>query len=144
MNTKHYENDRKLRDSFIKEVIGPLGELVYQGYMLNKDRSYLPEIHMVYSSGIIKIVNPYKGMDKIVTTKIARPGQITQVFHLPCFIGFDKNNKIVTANNNKYRPTKELMNKAKFYQQHGWNSDENLPPKNEWEFWRNELTNRNI
>ena len=143
MNTKHYENERKLRDSFIKDVIGPLGELVYQGYMLNKDRSYLAEIHMVYSSGIIKIVNPYRGMDKIVTTKIARPAQILQVFNLPYFVGFDKNNKILTANKN-IMPSKDLLEKTKFYQQHGWNSDENLPPKNEWEYWKNELTNKNI
>lgn len=135
--TKHYQMDRKYREEFIKEVIGGYGRLIYQGYTTNKQKPWLSEVHKVYDNGIIIIVNPYRGMDRIVTSKIARPGQIRAVYELPFFIKIE-NKKVITKNISRTPPS-NVINKAVFYIQHQWNDDKNLPPKEDWEYWKQEV-----
>ena len=134
--TQHYNNDRKTRDDFIKEVIG-FGNEIYRGFTSNKDRPWLQEVHRLYDTGIIVIVNPYRGMDKIVTTKIARPGQIRAIYELPEFVRLDGKRPILKST--KSSPPASVMKKAIYYSKQGWNNDTNIPPRSEWEQIKNDL-----
>lgn len=138
--TKHYNNDRKTRDDFIKEVIG-FGKEIYRGFTSNKDRPWLQEVHRVFDTGIIVIVNPYRGMDKIVTTKIARPQQIRDVYELPEFIRLDGKRPVLK--NTKISPPPDVIKKAIYYSKQGWNNDINIPPKSDWEQIKNDLKKYN-
>lgn len=140
--TIHYNNDRPTRDKFIKEVIGGYGEdgygnEIYRGYTSNKNRPYLKEVHKVYDTGVIIVVNPYRGMDRIVTTKIGRPGQIKGVFQMPEFVKIE--NKQPVLKKPKGNPPSDVIKKAIYYIQNGWNDDRNLPPESEWERIKKEL-----
>lgn len=138
--TRHYNYDRKLRESFIQNVIGGYGREIYLGFTHNKQNSYLAEVHKVYDNGIIVVVNPYRGMDKIVTTKIARPGQLKAVYELPYYLGIDKRTKqVITKEIHKSIPS-DVMKKAIFYSKQGWNNDDELPPIDEWSNWRQKVS----
>ena len=133
-DTLHYEQDRQKREQFIHDVIGQ-GKEIYRGYMKNKDKPWLDEVHRVFDNGVIQVVNPSKNhhltleQKPTITKKIARPGQIQSVFRLPFYDGIENNGKIKTHEVNK-RPPEYVMKKAIYHQQQGWNKDENLPPKN--------------
>ena len=136
-HTLHYKTDRKLREEFIQEVIGGYGNLIYQGYTRNKINKWLSEIHKVYDNGIIVIVNPYRGMDRIVTSKIARPGQVRFVYSLPRFIKIE-NNKVITETNNENAPF-EVIRLCMFYRESMWNDDLCLPDRAEWQIHKERL-----
>lgn len=79
-------------------------------------------------------------MDKIVTTKIARPGQLKAVYELPYYIGIDKRTKqVITKDIHKSIPN-DVMKKAIFYSKQGWNNDDELPPIDEWSNWRQKVS----
>lgn len=136
-NTFHYETHRKLREEFIQEVIGGYGDIFYQGYTINKDRNWLSEVHRVHSNGIITIINPFRGKDRIVTTKIARPGQVRFVYSLPRFIKIE-NNRVITENSNENAPF-EIMRLCMFYRESMWNDDLCLPDRVEWQTHKERL-----
>lgn len=129
-NTKHYKSERQFREDFIQYVIGGYGDIIYQGYTMNKDRNWLSEVHRVHSNGIITIVNPFRGENRIVTTKIARPGQVRGVYSYPKFVKIE-NNRVVTAVNADIADNK-LIELCKFYNSLGWNDDDNLPERKDW------------
>lgn len=136
-DTFHYKTDRKLREEFIQEVIGGYGNLIHQGYTRNKFNKWLSEIHKVYDNGIIIVVNPYRGMDRIVTSKIARPMQMRAAVGLPYFVKIE-NKKVVTKESDTVIPEfTEIL--VSFYVSNGWNNDLNIPPKSDWDFWKSEV-----
>lgn len=132
--TMHYMYDRKDRDKFINNVLGGPGVVIYQGYSERRNGSFLPEVHKVCSNGIIVIVNPLRGLDRIVTMKIARPGQIYEVYKMPRFVTV-QNGKVITKGSGA-TPTPAVLNKTRFYQQQGWNYDEDIPSEDEWAYWK--------
>lgn len=136
-NTEHYQQERQFREDFIQEVIGGYGDILYQGYTLNKDRNWLSEVHRVYSNGIITIINPFRGKDRIVTTKIARPGQVRFVYSLPRFIKIE-NNRVITEDNNENAPF-EIIRLCEFYLESMWNHDFFLPEREEWNSHKDRL-----
>ena len=136
-NTEHYQSERQFREDFIQEVIGGYGDILYQGYTLNKDRNWLSEVHRVHSNGIITIVNPFRGENRIVTTKIARPGQVRFVYSLPRFIKIE-NNRVITETSNEYAPF-EIIRLCEFYIESMWNHDVFLPKRDEWSSHRGRL-----
>lgn len=136
-NTEHYQLERQFREDFIQEVIGGYGDILYQGYTLNKDRNWLSEVHRVHSNGIITIINPFRGKDRIVTTKIARPGQVRFVYSLPRFIKIE-NNRVITADNNESAPF-EIIRLCEFYIESMWNNDCFLPERDEWDSHKDRL-----
>ena len=136
-NTEHYQLERQFREDFIQEVIGGYGDILYQGYTLNKDRNWLSEVHRVHSNGIITIINPFRGKDRIVTTKIARPGQVRFVYSLPRFIKIE-NNRVITEANNENAPF-EIIRLCEFYIESMWNHDDFLPEMEEWSSQRDRL-----
>ena len=129
-NTEHYQLERQLREDFIQEVIGGYGDILYEGYTLNKDRNWLSEVHRIHSNGIITIVNPFRGKDRIVTTKIARPGQVRFVYSLPRFVKIE-NNRVFTSVSMNVADNK-LIELCRFYNSLGWNDDDNLPERKDW------------
>ena len=136
-NTEHYQLERQFREDFIQEVIGGYGDILYQGYTLNKDRNWLSEVHRVHSNGIITIINPFRGKDRIVTTKIARPGQVRFVYSLPRFVKIE-NNRVITETNNENVPF-EIIRLCEFYIESMWNHDDFLPERDEWILHRDRL-----
>ena len=136
-NTEHYQLERQFREDFIQEVIGGYGDILYQGYTLNKDRNWLSEVHRVHSNGIITIINPFRGKDRIVTTKIARPGQVRFVYSLPRFIKIE-NNRVITEANKENAPF-EIIRLCEFYIESMWNRDDFLPERKEWNSHKDRL-----
>ena len=68
--SRHYQTDRQERERVIKEVIG-YGKVVKVVFFDGKQGE---EMHEITSTGIINIYNVKKG--RLITKKIARPGQI--------------------------------------------------------------------
>lgn len=134
--TMHYMYDRKDRNKFITNVLGGPGVVIYQGYTANRN-SHLPEVHKVCSNGIIVIVNPLRGLDRIVTMKIARPGQIYEVYRMPRFVSVE-NGKVITKGSGA-TPTPSVLKKAKFYEAHSWNYDQDIPSEDEWLYWKEQV-----
>lgn len=135
-NTRHYQEERQKRRNFIEKVIGN-GKVIYMGFTRNKKNPSYYDVNKVYDNGIIEIVNPFRGMDRIVTTKISRPGQIYDAFNLPEFVRMDGKNPVLK--NSRKTPPASVLKRAKYYVEHGWNNDQNLPPENEWEQYKKEL-----
>lgn len=134
--TMHYMYDRKDRNKFINQVLGGPGIVIYQGYTGNR-HSHLPELHKVCSNGVIVIVNPLRGLDRIVTMKIARPRQIYEVYNMPRFVTV-QNGKVITKGSGAI-PTPIVLKKAKFYEAHNWNYDQDIPPEDEWSYWKEQV-----
>lgn len=137
-NTAHYTKERQKREDFIQNVIGGYGELVYQGYTRNKQKPYLSEVHNLYSNAIITVVNPYRGMDRIVTSKIARPNQVIVLCSLPKFLYMKKvfrdgkERLVPVFKNVSFEPPKEIIELSYLYVSNGWNHDDMIPDELEW------------
>jgi len=136
-NTQHWNKDRKYRDDFINYVIGGDGREIWRGFMWNKERPWLPEVHRVFSNGIIIVVNPERGFDRIITKKLARPQQVFNAYALPSYIGW-KNGEAVTVKKNATPPS-DIIKKCRFYKDHYWNNDEYLPGKDKWDYWKEQF-----
>ena len=76
METKHFTNDRFVRESFIENQIG-LGEFLF-AVVWDKGHANGKEIHVVSTTGIVSVYNFYT--KKLVTRLIARPAQIERYF----------------------------------------------------------------
>lgn len=133
-DTIHYKSERKTREEFIQNVLGGYGKLVHQGYTRNKQNHWLSEVHKIYDNGIIVVVNPYRGMDRVVTTKIARPKQLRDSIKFPLFIGIE--DKRVIKEKSCSVLSELTLRLAYFYNARGWNEDMNIPEKDEWEYWK--------
>ena len=72
--SRHYQTDRQERERVIKEVIG-YGKVVKVVFFNGKQGE---EMHEITSTGIINIYNVKKG--RLITKKIARPGQIKRYY----------------------------------------------------------------
>ena len=72
--SRHYQTDRQERERVIKEVIG-YGKVVKVVFFEGKQGE---EMHEITSTGIINIYNVKKG--RLITKKIARPGQIRRYY----------------------------------------------------------------
>ena len=72
--SRHYQTDRQERERVIKEVIG-YGKVVKVVFF---DGEQGEEMHEITSTGIINIYNVKKG--RLITKKIARPGQIRRYY----------------------------------------------------------------
>ena len=72
--SRHYQTDRQEREKVIKEVIG-YGKVVKVVFFDGKQGE---EMHEITSTGIINIYNVKKG--RLITKKIARPGQIRRYY----------------------------------------------------------------
>ena len=77
MNTKHYNNDKKIRRETIERYIG-YGNDIFSAE-IDKGHKNGSEIHIVTDSGIIKIYNART--KKHITDLIARPNQIKRVYN---------------------------------------------------------------
>ena len=77
MNTKHYNNDKKIRRETIERYIG-YGDDIFSAE-IDKGHKNGSEIHIVTDSGIIKIYNART--KKHITDLIARPNQIKRVYN---------------------------------------------------------------
>ena len=133
-DTFHYKSYRRLREEFIQNVLGGYGNLIHQGYTKNKFNQFLSEVHKVYDNGIIVVVNPHRGMDRIVTTKIARPKQLRDAIKFPLFIGIE-DKKIIKEKSCSVL-SELTLRPSYFYNARGWNEDVNLPERDEWEYWK--------
>lgn len=98
MNSKHYEEERKLRDLIIRAI--GLGNVI-KVKEFDKGHVNGPEIHVLSDTGIITIYN--KATKKMVTRLIARPGQVKRFY----------------ADNE--RIPRDLMQKAREHTNMGWN-----------------------
>ena len=100
MKTEHYRTQRGLRERFIQDKIG-YGDIVETFYW---DRGHPdgPENHVLTSTGIILIYNAIT--NRLVTTLIARPGQIRRYY--------ERENR---------EPPLELLKIAKEHQDMGYN-----------------------
>lgn len=74
-NSKHYKEDRRIREQHIKEI--GYGEPV-ASFIVDRGHENGPEIHEITTTGIINIYN--QRTKKLVTKLIARPGQIKRYF----------------------------------------------------------------
>ena len=72
--SRHYQTDRQRREQIIKEVIG-YGKVVKVVFM---DGPQGKEKHEITNTGIINIYNMTK--NRLITKKIARPGQIRRYY----------------------------------------------------------------
>lgn len=77
MNTKHYTDDRRLREEVIQKIIGEGEE--FQSFVVDRGHRNGPEIHTITTTGIIIIRNART--NKTVTKLIARPNQIRRYFN---------------------------------------------------------------
>lgn len=72
--SKHYQTDRQERERVIREVIG-YGKVIKVVFLEGPQGR---EKHEITSTGIINIYNVKK--DRLITKKIARPGQIRRYY----------------------------------------------------------------
>ena len=100
MKTEHYRTQRGLRERLIKDKIG-YGDVIETFYW---DRGHPdgPENHVLTSTGIILIYNAIT--NRLVTTLIARPGQIRRYY--------ERENR---------EPPHELLEIARKHQDMGYN-----------------------
>lgn len=75
MTSKHYTQDRIIREQHIKEI--GYGTPV-ASFIVDRGHKNGPEIHEITSTGIINIYN--ERTKKLVTKLIARPAQIKRYF----------------------------------------------------------------
>lgn len=76
MISKHYSEDRQVRENIIVNVIG-IGSVVTEK-VVDKGHRNGPEIHQITTTGIIIVRN--QRTYKMVTKMIARPGQLKRYF----------------------------------------------------------------
>lgn len=74
--TKHYQNDRSIRERIINEIIGQ-GKVI-KSFKVNRHHKNGPEAHMITDTAIIVIYN--YNTKRLVTKLIARPGQIKRYY----------------------------------------------------------------
>lgn len=73
----HYQTDRIKRHEFIINQIGEGKPL--KGFLVDKGHKNGKEIHIVTTTGIIKIYNANTKI--LITELIARPNQINKLYH---------------------------------------------------------------
>ena len=73
--SNHFLNDRKTRNSLIKYI--GYGKPIFST-VIDKGHKNGPERHIITDTGIVFIIN--KNTEKLVTTLIARPGQIKKYY----------------------------------------------------------------
>ena len=100
MEVTNHWIERNIRNDFIKEHIGVGNPL--RTFKWDKGHPNGPELHTITDTGIIIVQN--ERTKKLVTTLIARPGQIYRYY----------------INEGLY-PPKELMNIAKEHTEAGYN-----------------------
>lgn len=76
MTSRHYTNDRKMRERLIKEI--GYGHTI-KSVVVDKGHRNGAEIHELSDTGIITVFN--QRTRKLITRLIARPGQIKRYFN---------------------------------------------------------------
>lgn len=75
--TKHYNNQRYIRENFIEEYLGGDGYIV-DGFVVDKFHPMGEEVHSITENGVIIIHNLKTG--KLITKLLARPQQIMRYY----------------------------------------------------------------
>ena len=77
-HSKHLDSERQQRNEFIEANFDLSNKNIANVFCVNKGHKHGIELHTIYNSGIIKVINPVSR--KIVTYLIARPQQIKRYY----------------------------------------------------------------
>lgn len=97
--SKHLFYDRQERDSFVHKY-NLTNRNIINVFCVNKGHEHGIELHAIYKSGIIKIINPVTR--KVITYLVARPRQIKRYYEkCGLKIGNKLNQVLAIAHNHK-------------------------------------------